>query len=230
MVDDSFSPYAYDDDLIAAARRDGRTRVRVYRPTAPVVVLGAGSRAETELHVDACRADNVPILRRSGGGCAVLLDPGVVVVSVVATGMPFGQHRQFFNLLTDWLIGGLKAVGISGVVQRGVCDLAYNDRKVGGACLHRLRDTLYYSTSLLVDPDLDRVARCIKHPPREPDYRRGRRHEDFMGALNAARGNTARTAADLRRILKPPDLAIADSSFDRDSNRASPSHVPASIG
>ena len=214
MSDPAVPPYAYDDDLIVAARRDGRARVRVYRLTSPVVVLGAGSRAAVELHLDACRADNVPILRRSGGGCAVLLDPGNVVVSVAATGLPFGRHRPFFDTLTGWLIDGLGRIGIPGVRQAGICDLVLDGRKVGGACLHRSRDLLYYSASLLVDPDLERVARYLPHPPREPDYRHGRSHASFMGSLAAVADNgrlmrlsTEQVAARLRHTLEPPILS-----------------------
>ena len=229
MVDLAFPPYTYDNDLIRAARRDGRTRVRVYRLRDTVVVLGSGSRPEIELHLDACSADRVPILRRRGGGCAVVLDPGNVIVSVVVTGLPFGHHRRHFDILTSWLIAGLERIGVSGVGQAGICDLALGDRKVGGACLHRSRDLLYYSASLLVDPDVDKVTRYLKHPPREPTYRRGRSHRDFMGSLAPVAPDTAwhwsgdavravssmgavtsghpeQVAAHLRHALQPPDL------------------------
>ncbi|MFH1418602.1 MAG: hypothetical protein ABII12_10005 [Planctomycetota bacterium] len=206
MIDDAFPAYAYDDDLIDAARRDGRTRVRVYRLTAPVVVLGSGSRPDVELYVDACRADNVPIVRRRGGGCAVSLDPGNIIVSVAATGLPFGHHQRHFDTLTNWLIGGLERIGIPGVRPAGICDLCIGERKIGGACLRRFRDLLYYSASLLVAPDLDGVTRYIKHPPREPAYRRGRPHTEFMGSLRSITPDAEQVAADLRHVLDPPEL------------------------
>ena len=235
MVDRAYHPYTYDDDLIEAVRRDRRTRVRVYRLTETVVVLGSGSQADLELYLDACEADDVPILRRRGGGCAVVLDPGNVIVSVVATGIPFGRHRQHFGALTEWLIGGLERIGMPGVSQAGVCDLALGGKKVGGACLRRSRDLLYYTASLLIDPDLKNVARYLKHPPREPEYRRGRSHGDFMGSLAALAlesqndaaidderlARTAATitgtdtelvAARLRDILRPPVNVISPSS------------------
>jgi lipoate-protein ligase A len=182
-MNDDYPLYTYDDDLMDAARADGRTRVRVYRITRPVVVLGSGSRPEVELNLEACQRDGIPIMRRRGGGCAVVLDPGNVIVSVVATGLPFGRHRRSFDLLTQWLIDGLARIGIPGVGQAGICDLALGEKKIGGACLHRSGDLLYYSTTLLVDPDIDLAMRYLRHPPREPDYRQGRDHADFMGSL-----------------------------------------------
>jgi lipoate-protein ligase A len=229
MRDTAFPPYTYDDDLIQAARRDGKDRVRVYRLSDTVVVLGSGSRPDVELNLETCESDRVPVLRRRGGGCAVVLDPGNVIVSVVATGIPFGRNRRRFDLLTGWLADGLERIGVPGVTQAGICDLTVGDKKIGGACIHRSRDLLYYSVSLLIDPDLDRVARYLKHPPREPEYRRGRKHGEFMGSLSTLpreTGNGSATtssspdgnvglitltdpgtvATGLRRVLQPPDL------------------------
>jgi lipoate-protein ligase A len=217
MVDSAFPSYAYDDDLIAATRHDGRTRVRVYRLAGTVAVLGSGSRPEAELNLDACRADDTPVLRRRGGGCAVVLDPGNVIVSVVATALPFGRHRQHFDALSAWLIDGLARIGVGSMRPAGICDLVVGEKKVGGACLHRCRDLLYYTASLLIDPDVAMVARYLKHPPREPDYRRGRSHAAFMGSLaevawpdrspDKRNGvDVERVAACLRRTLQPPKL------------------------
>jgi lipoate-protein ligase A len=222
-MSDTFPPHTYDDDLIDAARHDGQARVRVYRLADTVVVLGAGSDPQKELDPDACEADGVPILKRRGGGCAVVIDPGNVIVSVVITGLPFGGHRRHFDSLSAWLIGGLAQTGVPGVEKKGVCDLVHGDRKIAGACLHRSKDLLYYSATVLVAPDIEKVTRYLKHPPREPEYRRGRGHVDFMGSVaGVLKGTLDRTrdsrvsipeaalaeelAGRLRRTLRPPRL------------------------
>jgi lipoate-protein ligase A len=178
--------FSYDDDLIDAARADGRTRIRVYRLQKTVVVLGSGSRPEVEVHEDVCRADGVPLLQRRGGGCAVVIDPGNVIVSVVATGLPFGRHRSQFDRLSAWLIEGLAQAGVENVRQAGISDLVLGDRKIAGSAIYRSKDLLYYSASLLVTADLERIARYLRHPPREPEYRAGRDHLAFLTTLAAA--------------------------------------------
>ncbi len=192
----SFPPYVADEALIAAVRASSTPRVRVYRPSEVMVVLGRGSRAEQELDLGACEADGVPVLRRPGGGCAVVLDPGNVVVSLVAPASGFRHSRRYLAALSAWVVDGLSRVGVGGVIQAGICDLALGDRKIAGACLRRARDHLYYSVSLLVTPRVELMGRYLKHPPREPDYRRGRAHRDFVGALGAT-GLSARALADL---------------------------------
>lgn len=193
----TFPLWDHDEDLLQAVREDARPRVRVRRCRTVEVVIGRGGKAELELDEQAIRRDAVPILRRRGGGCAVVLDPGNLVVSAVTPRDGVGEVTSSFRDATDWMIAGLAAAGHPGVVGDGVSDLVLDDRKVGGSCIYRTRGLVYYSTTLLVDPDLDAVLRYLPHPPREPDYRRGRRHDDFMGRLDGL------SAPALERVLEP---------------------------
>jgi lipoate-protein ligase A len=96
------------------------------------------------------------------------------------------------------------------VHQAGISDLARDDRKVGGACIYRSRGLLYYSATVLVDPDITRITRYLAHPPREPDYRRGRAHADFVLGL-AAHGevhSAAELEARLHRQLRVDNLEL----------------------
>ncbi|MBI5486976.1 MAG: hypothetical protein HY905_06560 [Deltaproteobacteria bacterium] len=199
------SRYDRDDDLTAAAR-DGAPRVRVYRPDAVSVVLGRGSRPELELCEADCAADAVPIRRRPGGGCAVVLDPGnvIVVAAIPQSGLP--RIRELFASFTGWMLRGLARVGLGDVRQADVSDLVARDRKVGGASIYRPQGAALYGVSLLVEPRLDLMERYLKHPPREPSYRRGRRHADFVGRLADEPGGwtAERLAAALAEVLTPP--------------------------
>jgi lipoate-protein ligase A len=198
-------PYHLDDDLIADARADGRSRVRVLTVAEPMVVLGRGSDPREELHVDACRDDGVVLVRRKGGGCAVVLDPGNVVVSVALAIGGLGRIRSTFDGLTDWFIAGLARIGVPGVIREGTSDLALDGRKISGSCVFRSLGIFYYSATLLVAPDLDLVERYLAHPPREPDYRRGRAHRDFMAGIGPVlRRDVGEIADDLRRELPAP--------------------------
>jgi lipoate-protein ligase A len=176
-------PYDRDDDLLEKTRTDGIPRVRVYVPRRVSVVLGRGSREEAELNLNAVIDDGVTVERRRGGGCAVVLDPGnVVVAGSVVAGRSLNVRRDFANA-TRWLIEGLERSAIFGVERKDTSDLAVGDRKIAGACMYRSGNLVLYSATLLVEPDLDRMERYLKHPPREPDYRRGRAHGEFVIGL-----------------------------------------------
>jgi lipoate-protein ligase A len=177
------SVFPRDGEMIEAVRRDGRTRMNVERYPRVAVVLGRGSNPEVELHLGNIREDRVPVLRRRGGGCAVVLDPGNVIVAVALAQPGLGGIQSAFTRLSSWLIEGLDRLGVHDMRQRGVSDLALRDRKIGGACIYRSRDLLLYGTTLLVDPEPELMERYLQHPPREPDYRKGRSHRDFVGSL-----------------------------------------------
>ncbi|MFO7653478.1 MAG: hypothetical protein R6X25_06615 [Candidatus Krumholzibacteriia bacterium] len=183
---DELSPYAHDEALLAAVRADGAPAVSVHRPPGPAVVLGRGGRLELEVHADRVLADGVPLLRRRGGGCAVVLDPGNVVVSLAMPLAGIGGITTAFRLASAWVAAQLERCGVSDVRQEGVSDLAVGDRKLGGSCIWRTRGLLHYSTTVLVAPDLALIDRYLPHPPREPAYRRGRPHRDFLTSVTAA--------------------------------------------
>lgn len=113
-----------------------------------------------------------------------------MVISVTLPLPGFTGISRTYEELTDWLIDGLGDSGVSGVRREGTSDLAIGDQKIGGSCIYRVPGLIYYSTTLLVDPDIDLVERYLEHPPREPEYRRGRPHREFMTSLKETSGIT----------------------------------------
>jgi len=203
--------YAHDADLIAHVGQQRSPRIRIYRLPDPIIVLGRGSRPQVELQLDACREDRIPILRRDGGGCAVVIDPGDVILAAVLPVDGIGRIGAWYDHLTGWLIEGLAQAGVLGVKHAGICDLVIGDRKIAGASMHQSREVLTYGAVLLVEPRVDLMERYLKHPPREPAYRRGRSHRDFVGALAelaATHPTPAWLEERLCEILTPPPPLI----------------------
>lgn len=197
--------YNLDDDLLDEVRRDGLPRARIYRPDRTVVVMGRGSDPEREIEIEACLEDGVPVLKRRGGGCAVVLDPGNVIVTAILPVKGYGDNDRHFEGLSEWLLDGLRRAGIPDLDRAGISDLVVEGRKISGACIYRSKNLLFYSATLLVTPDMEKVERYLKHPPREPDYRKGRGHGEFIGALHPEKwpGNSEDLLRELKRFLHP---------------------------
>ena len=154
-IPDDLPPYEGDEALLDAALRTRGPQLAIDRHPGVAVVLGRSGRPEVEVHTARVRADDVALLRRRGGGCAVVLDPGNLLVSL---GLPLegvGGITTAFAAISAWLAGSLAACGVPEVRQEGTSDLAVGDRKLGGSCVWRTRGLLYYATTLLVAPDLD---------------------------------------------------------------------------
>jgi lipoate-protein ligase A len=194
--------YRRDLDLLERAALDGAPQVRVLAAERVEVVLGSGSWPDRELQLENCIADRAVLTRRAGGGCSVVLDPGNLVASIVLPEQLVPGIRTAFERISLRLISALARLGIDSVEQRGTSDLAIGDRKIGGACLYKPRGLAYYSTTLLVESDIDLIERYLVHPPREPDYRRGRGHRDFVANLRQLHPRSLPAIGELGRQLE----------------------------
>ncbi len=219
MKDDSTYPFPIhhfvsDKDLLDEVKRSGNPAHRIYRPEEVMVVLGRSSKPDVELNVDRVLLDDVPIYRRQGGGCTVVLDPGNVVVAVALPVPGLTRTKEWYERCTQWMIDGLIQIGIDGVRKAGISDLAIGDRKIAGSAVYRQKGLFYYAVTLLVDPKLDLIPRYLPHPPIEPDYRQGRDHLDFVVALRDAvdMDDPSDFERHLRSVLNIEDLAQAGTS------------------
>lgn len=176
--------------LTALDAGEGDEFLRLWEFGAPVVVLGRASRRDQEANVEACAAHGVPILRRCSGGTAILGGPGCLMYSV---GLSLRKrpalrsideaHRFVLEPLARSL-----AKRLPGVARQGISDVAWRDRKCSGNSLRILKDALLYHGTLLYGLEPHDVERYLKpDPPRQPAYRRGRSHEEFVAPLPLTR-------------------------------------------
>jgi lipoate-protein ligase A len=100
------------------------------------------------------------------------------------------------------------------VEYQGICDLTLGNRKFSGNSLRVARDSVLYHGTLLYDADLDFIARCLKMPPRHPEYRQGRSHEAFLTNIPLSRDGLAAAvweafASELPAVVPPGERAAA---------------------
>jgi lipoate---protein ligase len=179
---DPAAQLSLDEELLA----EGRGVLRTWETAGECVVLGRAGRPERDLHVEACQKAGVPVLRRNSGGGAVVLGPGCLNYSLVLplTWNPRWQDvRYSFAWAMDWM---RRALALSGLRLEGDCDLAFHGRKVSGNAQRRTRDAILHHGTLLYEFDAGCAERFLKPPHREPHYRAGRTHRDFLGNLPVA--------------------------------------------
>lgn len=179
-----------EPDDILEVRRTGRPLLRLFRAEGLRVVLGHGSRVDREVHLDRIREDGVLLERRKSGGCAVVVDEGNVIVAVTLPVEGLGRTKEWFGRCANWLADGLAKLDVRDVGVKGISDIVVGDRKIAGTAVHRAKDVFTFGASLLVTADLQLLERYLPHPPREPEYRAGRSHLDFVTSLQEAAGIT----------------------------------------
>ena len=172
-----------DDQILSFYRRD--FALKVFVPTSTLVVCGNGNDIQKEVDVEACQRANIPIEKRYGGGGTVVLYPGCVVVSLGCWVKDPFANGQYFQMINQGVISSLKESwpSMKEVSQNGISDIVAGDKKIAGTSLFRSRRYLLYQASILVDLDLELVSSCLRHPSKEPEYRRSRDHKDFLTSL-----------------------------------------------
>lgn len=178
---------ALDEALLLHAERAAEKVefLRLWEAPSPFVVLGRSSKAADEVDENECQSLGVPVLRRTSGGGTIVAGPGCLMYAVVLSlearpGLTTldAMHREVLST-----IGGALAADVPGVARRGTSDLAIGERKFSGNSLRVRRRHILYHGTLLYDFDLSLVERLLEPPPRQPEYRRGRVHGEFIANL-----------------------------------------------
>lgn len=164
--------------------------VRTWQAATPVVVLGSSSELLREVNYDACKRLKIPILRRPSGGATVILGPGCVMWSIVIPLENVPPLETIHTSILDPLAATLSAEGPE-VFREGTSDLvvrvASGMKKISGNALRVRRQSVLYHGTLLDEFPLELVGQLLRHPPREPEYRHQRIHNDFITNLSLGR-------------------------------------------
>jgi lipoate-protein ligase A len=179
---------ALDEALLLDAEQGGPEVLRLWEWPSPAVVLGAGCRLADDVDEAACREGGVPILRRGSGGGTVLLGEGCLLYSLILShdrAEELQHVRPSYAWILRRMIEALTPLGID-LKQAGTSDLVLDGRKVSGNSQHRKRSHLLHHGTLLCGFNLADVARYLRVPARQPDYRGGRGHQAFLGNLQAS--------------------------------------------
>jgi lipoate-protein ligase A len=181
---------ALDEALLLEADECGGPAVlRFWELPEHAVVLGATCPWRQAVRMDACLRDRVPLARRSSGGGTVVIGPGALNMTVV---LPTMAHPALGAVDTTqaFVLGrcasAIRLAGMS-VDVRGSGDLTIGDRKFSGSAQRRVKKHVLVHATILHDFDLARIARYLRAPRREPAYRAGRSHEDFLINLPLAK-------------------------------------------
>lgn len=192
-----------DEALLEQAERSGQPGevLRLWEPASLMVVLGSSSRAADEVKLDECKKNRVPVLRRPSGGATILTGPGCLMYAVVLSyesrpelrsidrahrfvldtiSAALQQHLNFPSLSPLGRGQGEGVPAATTIRRSGTSDLTLHNQKFSGNSLRCKRTHLLYHGTLLYNFQLDQVEKFLGSPSRQPEYRAGRNHRDFI--------------------------------------------------
>lgn len=166
----------------------GKSDVKSYSlntwiPDTTYIILGQSNSIEKSVRTEKIVKDEVRILKRPSGGESVVLTPNTLVISSVIKTSSFNNPKKYFEKINEKIIQVLRKLGIQDLHHKGISDIAIGEKKILGSSIYRKKDIVFYHAVLNVSETTDFLEKYLKHPNKEPDYRKGREHKDFVTSL-----------------------------------------------
>lgn len=157
----------------------------VWRPDKTYVVLGRANNVAAALVTNNILEDNVEVLKRPSGGETVILTPNMLVYSAKMRFDKTTNTKATFSKINKSLIKHLVDIGIENLSSKGISDLSIGAKKIAGSSMYLQKDIIFYHAVLNISENPSLISRYLKHPSKEPDYREGRSHEEFVTSLKS---------------------------------------------
>ena len=174
-------PYDLPDAALFSGTGDG---MLVWQPDKTVIVLGQSNTPERSLIIENVEADNITVTKRPTGGEAVVLTPGMAVITVAREFREMTASKNFFRVINGMILDVLADLGVKNYGTQGISDITLGSRKILSSSMHRRERRLVYHAVLNISEDPEVFERYLKHPVREPDYRQKRKHSEFVTSLH----------------------------------------------
>ncbi len=165
--------------------RGSATGILAWQPEETVIVLGQSNSVESSLLSDAVAADGLRVTKRPSGGETVILTPSTIAFTVARRFPVMIPFREYFRIVNSKVIAGLEEMGVSRLGSKGISDITIGNRKILGSSMRKVSDRLVYHAVLNLGEDPAIFSRYLRHPGREPDYRAGRSHSEFVTSVAA---------------------------------------------
>jgi lipoate-protein ligase A len=162
----------------------GAEFLSVWETAESAVVLGRSGDVSVDVDEESCGREGVPILRRESGGGTVLLGPGCLNYTLILSldlRSPFRDVNESYAAILGAVA---KAAGVHDAHREGT-DLTIRNRKFGGCAQRRRKRTVLHHGTILSGFQIEDTGRFLKEPRRQPPYRGGRRHHEFLTNVQA---------------------------------------------
>lgn len=155
------------DEVLTRRVGEGARRptLRIWEWASRAIIIGSFQSLRNEVDAEQAAAEDVTVVRRISGGGAMFVEPGnavtysLYVPASLVEGLTFEQSYAF---LDDWVLGGLRSVGIDATYQP-LNDITSPHGKIGGAAQKRLANSgVLHHVTMSYDVDADKLTRVLR--------------------------------------------------------------------
>ena len=154
---------AIDEALLESRRADRSVdTVHLYRRRPPSVSIGYFQSAAQVADLEACRRDDVPVVRRISAGGAIYTDERQLVYALTHRPPTPMRALEGFDLACGALARALVRLGVEEAAREGVNDVVVGRAKVSGSAQVVRWGTHLIHGTLLVDLDREALGRYLR--------------------------------------------------------------------
>jgi lipoate---protein ligase len=177
---------ALDELLLQKAETEeiGET-LRFWTPGTYFIVVGRSSKIEEDCHLDKCSKDKIKIIRRISGGGTILQGPGCLNYSVILSydsNEMYSDIKKSYTCVLKKLSDGFRSNGCNAELFP-LSDIAIDNKKISGNAQARKKKYFLQHGTFLFDFDINKISYYLKHPNKEPEYRKNRGHAEFLANM-----------------------------------------------
>lgn len=165
----------------ALLRADDRNWCIINDGSPEAIVLGISGNLERLVDLDRLEERSIPLIKRFSGGGTVFVDPDTVFVTFICN-EDFAKIPSHPRAIMNWIADFYYAILPGQNFRLCENDYVLGNRKFGGNAQYIRKKRWLHHSSLLWDYDPVNME-MLKMPERMPEYRKKRRHSDFLCCL-----------------------------------------------
>ena len=170
-----------DNRLFAGQKQE----ILVWQPDKTYIILGQRDNIEDAVEIEAVKAENATIMKRPSGGHSVVITPKTLIVSMISHEHELTAIKSFFHDCNMKIIIALQKQNVEGLSIQGISDIVLNGKKIVGSSMYKGKDFLFFHAVINLAENVNYIAKFLKHPKTEPEYRKNRKHEEFITSIAA---------------------------------------------
>lgn len=145
------------------------------------IVMGISGKIQEHINLEKLKTTPIPLIKRYSGGGTVIVDANTLFVSFVfqKKSHDFPCYPQPILQWSETLYK--EALDIPHFHLREN-DYVIGDDKCGGNAQYIQKERFVHHTTFLWDFD-SKMMEFLLHPPKTPEYRKGRSHDAFLSRL-----------------------------------------------
>lgn len=190
----------------------------------PLIVLGISAKVNELVNKDIAINDNIKLLKRFTGGGTVIIDNNCCLISFIITNknnknnniqnllypkhsyprdiMKWSEDLIYSNVFNDLLPKN------SNFHLKDNDYVIFNDKKIGGNAQAISSSRFVHHTSFLFNYNKNLMEKYLKLPTNQPDYRKNRKHSDFLFTLNDYINDQSIFSNKIIEILKNKNIDV----------------------